>query len=278
MLRKCFSRLALGALLAVPAQAQTVDELIGKNIQARGGLEKLKAVNTAKMTGKMSMGPMEAPFTLQMKRPRNMRVEFMVQGMTGVQAYDGKTAWMLMPFMGKPDPEVVPADETNEADEQADFDGPLVDYKEKGHVVELVGKEKVEGSDAYKLKVTLAPKKPAVAARVESGGKMTDVAVTPLQIRYIYLDADSYLEIKSEGKRNVRGAEQEFESSVGDYKEVNGLMIPFSITSAAKDQPGKQTITIEKVEFNVPMEDALFELPAAKAAEPAKKPEAPVKK
>jgi len=256
MLRKCFSGLALGALLAVPAQAQTVDELIGKNIQARGGLEKLKAVNTAKMTGKMSMGPVAAPFTLQMKRPKNMRVEFTVQGMTGVQAYDGKTAWMLMPFMGKPDPEVVPADETKEADEQADFDGPLVDYKAKGNAVDLIGKDKVEGSDAYKLKVTL-----------KSG-----------DVRYIYLDADSHLEVKTEGKRNVRGAEQEFESSVGDYKEVNGLMIPFSITSAAKDQPGKQTITIEKVELNVPMEDTLFKLPAAKPAEPAKKPEAPVKK
>ncbi len=249
MLRKCLSGLALTALMAVAAHAQTVDELIAKNIQARGGMDKLKAVSTAKMTGKMAVGPgMEAPFTLQMKRPKNMRVEFTIQGMTGVQAYDGTTAWMLMPFMGKKDPEVAPADETKEADEQADFDGPLVDYKDKGNTVELVGKEKVEGSDAYKLKVTL-----------KSG-----------DVRYIYLDADSSLEIKSEGKRTMRGAEHEFESTVGDYKEVSGLMIPFSIATGAKESPMKQTITIDKVEFNLPMEDTLFKMPAAKAEEPAK--------
>jgi len=207
------------------------------------------------MTGKMTMGPMEAPFTLEMKRPKNLRAEFVVQGMTGVQAYDGKTAWFVMPFMGKKDPEVAPAEETKEADEQADFDGPLVDYKNKGNTVELVGKDKVEGADVYKLKITL------------KGG----------EVRYLYLEADSFLEIKTEAKRNVRGSDVEFESSIGDYKEIGGLMIPFAIENSPKGSPQKQKITFDKVEFNVPIEDARFKMPEVKpepaSPAPTKKPD-----
>jgi outer membrane lipoprotein-sorting protein len=258
MLRKYLPGVALGTLLAIAgqAQAQTADELVAKNIAARGGLDKLKAVQTVRMTGKMTMGPMEAPFTLEMKRPKNLRAEFVVQGMTGVQAYDGKTAWFVMPFMGKKDPEVAPADETKQADEQADFDGPLVDYKTKGNTVELVGKEKVEGTDVYKLKVTL------------KGG----------EVRYLYLESDSFLEIKTEAKRTVRGNDVEFESSIGDYKEISGLMIPFSIENSPKGSPQKQKITFDKVEFNVPIEDTRFKMPEVKAEPPATEPKKPEEK
>jgi outer membrane lipoprotein-sorting protein len=202
----------------------------------------------------MAMGPgMEAPGVLIQKRGDLARLEFTIQGLTAVQAYDGKSAWQVMPFMGKKDPELMAADEAKEMQEMADIDGPLVDYKSKGHQVELLGKEKVEGTDAYKLKLTL---------------KNGDVQT-------IYIDADSFLSIKEETKRTVRGSEQVFESSIGDYKDVDGIIFPFAEESGVKGSAEKQKLTINKVELNVPVDDSVFKMPAAAPA-PAK-PDEPKK-
>jgi hypothetical protein len=247
MLRKCLLTLAAAAV-SPAAGAQTVDELIAKNVEARGGLDKMKAVQAVRMSGKMTMGPgIEAPISLEIKRPANIRMEFTIQGMTGVQAYDGKSGWSINPF-GKKEPEPMSPEDLKEVEEQADIDGPLVDYKAKGHAVELVGKEKVEGSDAYKLKITLR------------GG----------DVRHVYLDADSYLEIKAESKRMIRGSEVEVESTIGDYKEVGGLLYPHSIENGAKGRPEKQNIVVDKIEVNPPLDDARFKMPEAPKAEPAK--------
>jgi len=162
-----------------------------------------------------------------------------------------------MPFMGKKEPEVMPPDESKMIEEQADFDGPLMDYKAKGHTIEFVGKEQVEGADAYKLKVTL------------KGGS----------VRYIYLDAETYLEIKVESKRNVRGTEMETESYISDYKDVDGLMMAHAMESGAKGSPQRQKMVIEKVELNPEAPDSIFAMPAVAAdstkatgtAEPAAK-------
>lgn len=252
MMRRCVMAVLALVLLASPAAAQTVDEVIKKNIDARGGLEKLKSVQSIRMTGKMMMGPgIEAPMTLEMKRPKSMRLDFTFQGMTGTQAYDGKEGWAIMPFGGKKDPEPMGPEDVKEAEEQADMDGPLVDYKAKGNTVELVGKEKLEGSDVYKLKVTL-----------KNG-----------TVRYDYLDADSFLSIKEESKRTIRGSEVEVESTIGDYKEVGGLMIPYSIQSGAKGSSQKQSIVIEKVELNPALDETHFKMPAA--PKPEAKPDAP---
>ena len=245
MLRRVLMGITLLALLApiaTPATAQTADELVAKSIEARGGMAKLKAVKSMRATGKIMGGPgMEFPFTLTQKRPNSMKLEFTFNGVTGMQVYDGKTAWMSMPFMGKKEPEVMPPDQAKEAEEQADFDGALVDFKEKGHKVELVGKEQVEGADAYKLKLTL---------------KNGDV-------RYIYLDAETYLEIKSESKRTVRGTEIEGEGYLSDYKEVGGMMMAHVMEQGMKGQPQRQKFVIEKVELNPEIQDAFFVMPAA---------------
>jgi outer membrane lipoprotein-sorting protein len=246
MRRRLLSGLAVGVLIAIPASAQTVDELIAKNLQAKGGLQKLKAVQTARMSGMMTVGPgLEAPFVIEFKRPNQMRVDFTMQGMTGTQAYDGKSGWMLMPFGGRKDPEPMPPEALKQSEEQADIDGPLVDYQAKGHKVELVGKERTEGSDAYKLKVTL-----------KNG-----------DIRYIYLDADQYLEIKVEGKTTVRGTEIENTTSIGDYKEVGGLMFPHAMETVQKGSTQGQKLTVEKIELNVPIDDARFKMPEVKKDE-----------
>jgi len=255
MQRKLFL-VVLALLIALPlvAQDMTADQVIAKNIEARGGMAKLKAVNSMKATGKIMVGPgIEAPVVMYQRRPDQMRMEITVQGLTVVQAYDGKVGWAIVPFQGKKDAEQMTADDLKETKEQADIDGPLVDYKAKGHKVEMLGKDKVEGSDAYKLKLTRA-----------NG-----------DIETLYIDADSFLEVKNEGKRTIRGTEVETDSNIGDYKEVNGLVVPFSIDQGAKGHPERQKITVEKYEFNVPMDAAIFAMPppAPKTAAPADKKE-----
>jgi outer membrane lipoprotein-sorting protein len=255
MFRKlCFGTIAVAALAAA-AWAQTADEIIAKNVQARGGADKLAAVQTIKATATMAMGPgMEAPGTSIQKRGNMARLEFTIQGLTAVQAYDGKNAWEVMPFMGKKDPELMATDEAKDIQEMADIDGPLIDYKSKGNQVELLGKEKMEGTDVYKLKVTL---------------KNGDVQT-------VYIDADSYLEIKEETKRTVRGSEQEIEESIGDYKEVNGIIFPFAMESGIKGSQQKQKLTITKIELNVPADDSIFKMPPPPPAPPAPpKPDVP---
>src|SRR6266571_5085033 len=147
MFRRFLTGLAALSLFASMASADpSVDEIIAKNVQARGGMDKLKAVSSMRLHGKMVMGQgMEAPFMVMQKRPKMTRTEFTIQGMTGMQVYDGKNAWMVMPFMGKKDPEMMPAEQAQMLDEQADMDGPLVDYKAKGNKVELLGKAQAEG-------------------------------------------------------------------------------------------------------------------------------------
>ena len=253
MRKVCMSAIAL-AVLAPCLLAQSVDEILAKYVQARGGTEKLKSVKTIKTTATMTMGPgMEFPGTVIQKRPDLARLEFTAQGLTVVQAYDGKQAWQIMPFMGKKDPEPMAAEEAKETEEMADVDGPLVDYKSKGHQVELLGKEKVEGTDAYKLKLTL-----------RNGDVQT-----------VYLDADSFLQIKEVDKRTVRGTEQETESAIGDYKEVNGILFPFAIENSVKGSDQKQKITISKIELNVPVDDSIFKMPAAAPKADAPKTDAP---
>ncbi|MFL6208815.1 MAG: outer membrane lipoprotein-sorting protein [Pyrinomonadaceae bacterium] len=243
--------------LTVAAQELTVDQIIAKNIAAKGGMEKIKAQKSLRMSGRMTLGPgLEAPVIMEQKRPGSFRLELTLQGLTAVQAYDGQTGWQIMPFQGKKDPETMGEDDLKEAQEQADIDGPLVDYKEKGNKVELVGHEQVEGSDAYKLKVTL-----------KNG-----------EVRYLYLDADSFLEIKEESKRTIRGTEREGETIFGDYKEEGGVMMAHSIEAGAKGSAEKQKVTIEKVEINPVLDDARFKLPATAAPagnKPTAKPENP---
>lgn len=257
MLRRTVSAAAFAALLTLPASAQTVDEISNKVCQAMGGKEKLQSVQTLRMTGKLMMGQgMEAPFTMEVKRPASVRNEFVFQGMTGIQAFDGKQGWMIMPFMGKTDPEPLPEEALKQIREQADWEGPLVDYKAKGHTVEMLGKESVEGAEAYKLKVTL---------------KNGDVQT-------VFVEAESFLPIKVEAKVKMQGQEIEGESVMGDYKDVGGIKFPFSIESRAKGAPEGQQIVFEKIDVNPVLDDARFKMPevkkpAAPAAEPKKSEE-----
>jgi len=226
---------------AAGAGAQTLDEVVARNLQARGGLEKLKAVETARMTGRISFGiGIEAPFTLERKRPKALRAEFTLEGAQGVQAFDGRSAWTLAP--GEKVPERLDPEETREVEDQADFDGPLVDWKAKGHALELLGKEKLGGGEVFRLKL------------VTKNGNL----------RHIFLDSGSFLEVRIEGKRRFNGSPVDVESALSDYREVSGIKLPFRIESGPKGVPQRQRIAFDKIELGVPIDDARFRMPGAR--------------
>lgn len=244
--------LAAAMLMSLSVFADlTVDEILAKNVEAKGGAEKMKALQSVRFTGKMTLGGgMEAPISMTKKRPEMMRLDFTVQGMTGTQAYDGAMGWMLMPFMGKKEAEPMSADMAKEVKQMADFDGPTWDYKAKGNTVELLGKADIEGTSAYKIKLVTKEGTESI----------------------LYIDADSFLEIKSEAKTKIQGQDVESETTIGNYQEFGGLLFPMSIEMKPKGAPAGQVITIDKVEINPTVADDTFKMPAKKAeAAPAEK-------
>ena len=247
MLRRSLGAFALAVavavVVAVPAAAQTADEIIAKSQAAQGGLAKIKAIQSVRMSGKMTVGPgIEAPVVIEMKRPKSMRLDLSIQGMTITQAYDGTTGWMVNPLSGKADAEALPSEMTKLLEEQADMDGPLLDYKAKGSTVELLGKDKAEGTDCFKLKVTL------------KGG----------DVRTFYIDAESFLPVKIESKTMMRGSEQLSDTIVGDYKEVGGVLMAHSMDTGQAGQPVRQKMTVDTIDINVALDDARFKMPVKK--------------
>jgi len=232
------------------ASSQTADELVNKNIEAKGGMDKIKAVKTRRMTGKMIGGGIVAATGQENMRPNLVRETFSLQGMTAVQAYDGSTGWQIQPFGGRKDPELMGEDDLRDLLIDSDFDGPLVDYQAKGNAIEYLGHDTVDGDDALRLKVTL---------------KDGDII-------YYYLDPDTFLEIRKETQEFIRGSVRESVSDLGSYKPIAGVMYPFSIASGPKNDPSSwQTVTVEKIEVNVPLDNSEFALPASLKKEAPKK-------
>ena len=238
---------------AALASAQTADELIAKNIAAKGGLAKIRAIKSVRMTGRLNQGGFIVLVLNEAKRPDFLRQDATIQGMTQIQAYDGTNGWQISPFQGRRDPELLGEDDLRDMVESADFDGPLVDYKQKGNTVEYLGHDIVDGDDALKLKVTL---------------KNGDII-------YYFLDPDTFIEIRLDKLTFVRGAMHETVTDLGSYKPVNGVMYPFSVDSGPKQNPNARArITFEKIEANVPLDDSLFHMPGAGANTNAVKPPA----
>ena len=233
---------AVVALFSGVAAAQSVDDVIANNIKARGGLDKIKAVHSVRTTSKLSQGSFRAAYVQENKRPDRVREEAIIQGLAQVQAYDGKVGWQISPFGGRKDPELMSQDDTKTLVIDADIDGPLVDYKQKGHKAELAGHDSVEGTDCYKVKLSL---------------KNGDV-------RYYFLDSDSFLELKIENQSNIRGTVQYTETYFGDYEQVNGIYYPFAVETGDKGSDSRIKFAVEKIEQDVSLDDAHFSMPAAK--------------
>jgi hypothetical protein len=244
-----FAIILISAALIAPAgftqeqKPPTLDELVAKNIEAKGGADALRALQSLMLTGKMlvQQGQIELAYNQTKKRPGEVRTDATLQGMTMVQAYDGKEGWKIWPFQGRKDPEKMSADDIKSLIEEAEIDGPLVDWKAKQSTLEYLGTEDVDGTPAYKIKV------------VRENG----------DVNFVYLDPNGFLEIRILTQRIKQGAQEEVETDVGDYEKIGGVFVPFSIESGRKGDPDKQKIIIDKAEANVPVDDTIFHFPAA---------------
>jgi len=248
--------LMLGAWLfvaaPVAAQTPTIDDLIARNVASRGGAEKLKSINTRKVSGTVTVQvqmpggtqpegqatpqTIEMPMQVLAKRPNMMLQEMQMQGQRVVTAYDGEQAWALNPMMG-PNPQLLQGVPAELIRDQAQFDGPLAYAKQRGDKMEVQGKDQIEGASTWKVAIT-------------HEGKVTTV----------YLDEQTALERKLSASVNQGGAALNVESIISDYRPVEGIMVPHKVQTLVGGRQ-QATVTIEKVEFNTPLDDAQFKMP-----------------
>jgi hypothetical protein len=239
------SALITPAIFAQVTNPPTVDELVAKNIEAKGGATALNSLQSLRLSGKLLVpvqGRIELAYLQTKKRPDEVRTEASLQGMTQIEAYDGKEGWKVSPFFGRKDPERMSADDIKALVEDTEMGGPLADWKAKGSTVEYLGTEDVDGTPAHKLKV------------VRKNG----------DVSFVYLDPDHFLEIRIVTQRMRHGAHEEVETDLGDYEKAGGVFVPTSIESGRKGAPDKQVIVIDKLEANAPVDDAVFHFPASK--------------
>ena len=227
------------AVSAAPAPAPTVDSIVADYVAARGGVAKLRSIQTLRQKGRAYAGDgREALVTRTLKRPNKTRFEFTVQGVTGVYVADGENGWQVSPFEGDMGPKTLPEDAVRDAMEQADIEGPLVEWKKKGHQLELVGRETVSGHDTYKLKLTL-----------KTG-----------MVRYEYLDVKTHYEVRMDATRQIRGKAVQFETTFADHKKTNGILFPRTVEVGAVGRAQHLRVVVDSVEVNPPVNDKLFKL------------------
>ncbi len=232
--------------LASTARPPTLEELVARNIEARGGIEAIHAMQSQRLEGKLLVNgdQLELGYMQLVRRPADVREEASIQGLTQVQAYDGAIGWQINPFQGRKDPERLSADDIKSlAETAADFDGALVDAQKKGNKLEYLGTEDVDGTLAHKIKLT----------RPDG------------DIEYVYLDPDHFLEIRQLSQRTEHGVKVETETDLGDYEKIAGVYLPFAVESGLKGSSDRQKLVVSKAELNVKAGDELFAFPAAKA-------------
>jgi outer membrane lipoprotein-sorting protein len=254
-LRLALAVLALFFCFPLALPAQTADDVINAYLKARGGVAKIKAVQTERITGTITFAPgVEGPFFVERKRPLKMHMEITVNGQSLIRVYDGKSAgWIYNPFVPNPSVTAMSAGDLAGIADEADFEGPFVDYKAKGNQLEYVDKEQIDGKIVHKLKLTT---------------KQGDVS-------YFFFDASTGLVMKWQGVRKVNDKEIPWETYFRDFREADGLKYPFLVESAAADSDQIQKITATKIETNIPLDDSQFAKPKppsppAAAADPPK--------
>ncbi len=236
--------LAATSLCAAPL---TADEIIAKSVEARGGAAKLAALTTLSRSGHLYIPGFNIDLAIRELKARGgqYRQDVTLQGLTQVQATDGKQAWQVQPFQGRKDPALMSADEAKALALSSDIDFPFVDYKKKGHTVEFLGKEDVDGTPAYALRVHL-----------KWGDEST-----------YWIDPDTWMVIRELDRQTVRGAEQISETDFGEYEQVAGVYVPMTEEQGAKDSDSahKQKIVYEKAEGNGALPASEFALPPTPA-------------
>jgi outer membrane lipoprotein-sorting protein len=243
--------LVLLLVLPVAAAAQTVDEIVNKVIEARGGLQRIKAVKSERVSGSVTLAPdTDGAFVVELKRALKMRMEISVEGQKIIRVYDGQAnGWVYNPFGGNKTVQPMEDADVKGIADEADFDGPLVDYKAKGTSIEFVGKEEFYDKPVYRLKLT------------SKAG----------EVRFYIFDASTYLLAKWEGTRTSGGEELPWQTLFSDYHDVNGLKYAFHTEAGSPGTNIKQVVSIDKIEIDPQIDDAHFAKPAlpAPAASPS---------
>jgi len=238
--------LAAVALLVAPLAAAAaapptppLDEIVARHVKARGGMERLHGLQSLRQTGTVTAsGGRQALVSREVKRPGKIRFEFTVQGVTAVSICDGERGWQISPLEGEMAPTALSDEVVREAMEQADLEGPLVDWKAKGSQLELVGREALGDREVYRLKLTL-----------KSGA-----------VQDLYLDAKSYLVVCADSTRTIKGWPVRIRTVFADYRKTKGILFPHRIETMASERPGRLLIEVDEVEVNPALPDSLFVL------------------
>ena len=243
-MRIAIPMMALGLFLAASAaraQTPSAEDIVAKNLAARGGLDKIRAVSTMKMTGTVTAQGMEMPLTVMTKRPNRMLQETTVQGTRMVSAFDGERAWTINPMLGSNQPTELTGRQAESVKDQSTFDGPLVGYKDRGDTLEVVGPADIAGGKAWKLKLT------------RKNGRVMS----------IYIDQQSYLEKEWSTTVDQNGMSMDFETVMSDYAPTpEGIMVARTLrTMVGGQQQGM--LKVKTVEFNTPIDDAVFKKPSS---------------
>lgn len=230
---------------AQPAAAEkpTLEALIAKNLEARGGDARLKAIETRKVTGTITLQGMDAKMEVLAKRPNLMFQEMRAGEQRFVTAFDGQQAWALNPMLGDV-PQRVQGPQADALRDQAQFDGLLVGAHRRGEPIEIVGEEIVEGTPTWQL-------------AIKRENRVTNV----------FLDKTTGLERKVSATIAGDAGDVLIESLISDYQPVDGAMVPRKVETRVGGQL-QATIRIDSVEFNVPIDDSRFKMPETAGAEP----------
>ncbi len=231
-------------LLSANVQAQTVDSIISKNIEARGGLKLIKSIASIEMSGQIVFHNLNAPFIYILKRPDQMRLAIVVNSDTLIEAFDGKMAWASVPKNGRHIIQKFPAAQTSSFKEQADFEGPLIDYQKKGYSIDNKGITKIGTKSAYQLQLT------------NSDGVKKN----------IFIDTQSYQNIRETSSKKIKSSGPanmnvfNIVTNYSKFKSYNGLTLPYEVNTVINGNPVTQ-MSIKKVSVNVKVPESLFQFP-----------------
>jgi len=238
----------LGFCLTV-LSAATLEEILAQNAKTKGGVDKLNSVKSIHMKGNISQNGMEMAMEMWVKKPKFMRMQINAMGQNLVMAFDGNIAWWIMPMMGINEPQEMPESQKAGISENAEMlDEPLINFKELGHKIELLGEEELEGTKVYKLKLT------------KKDGKVVDY----------YLDAETGIELRTTQYVLNQDKEVKMESVLGDYKLVDGLMFPHQIDMLANGTP-TGSMQVSEITVNPVVEDDFFKMEKKTESKPEQK-------
>jgi outer membrane lipoprotein-sorting protein len=227
------------ATAATPSPSPSLDAIVARHVKARGGMNRLHGLQSLRQAGAVTAsGGRQALVTREVKRPGKIRFEFTVQGVTAVSICDGERGWQVSPLEGEIAPTALPDEVVREAMEQADLEGPLVDWKAKGSQLELVGREALGDREVYRLKLTL-----------RSGA-----------VQDLYLDAKSYLVVCTDSTRTIKGWPVRIRTVFADYRKTKEIPFPHRVETMASERPGRLLIQLDRVEVNPALPDSLFVL------------------